>query len=267
MKSLKCVTKIEKYQAIIEGQPVNVNDMRQLYDCSIFVQGAQLAKTTQFVCDLSDEKDYECQTLILDAYDLPVRTTRTSQELLADFEQQTKTSQKAIKESICAVMKVKKNKFPFINHDCLLMKLSGSARRNTSMVGLTYLDNLTRCSCGAESALLTFHNGLEIIIPITYRTIKVNVANAVEYDCIFHQHESLLAQDSLSLTFMKDWTGSYCRLLTDVHKAACKHYNLKVYYLYRYRASSYEMFKEMKLVESVLEYEEFLVDESFSSRG
>ncbi|AQP53082.1 hypothetical protein CBF34_02785 [Vagococcus penaei] len=230
---LECYSDVEKenlYQRVLYGDIVEYFNLMPLIECAIIKNGAVLSGDTIMAIDLTSNAiatDY--QTLIINRVGCPILTHKSSQVLLKEFDQTCSLNHNSIRKIIHLLYNRKFRKFPYMKVGTLFMLTDGGVRKNTTLINLTYLDNVT--SRARDLPFLTFSNHLEITVPLTYPTIKKRVWQTVKLYTVFFTHELHSLDEEYPHLIFKGWEGSYIidqrnRFIQLVQKLTLKEFQL-----------------------------------------
>lgn len=246
------MNKKNMFLKLLQEEPLTIEQYADLLACSNTVNGVSISKDTVYVCDLSEFPQTRFNAIVVDLDGVPKRTVRTTHELLDEFSQHSLVSYQVIKKSVLAVLKMRIYKFPYLDLETLFMTLDGSAKRNTSIINLTLLDNVLTYS--HNMSLLTFCNDLELILPISLRALLRRIEVAARCYFVFYHHELAPRAQLCEIHFIDHWRGHWFKQANTHFSEYYRDVDFKSFYLERFLAQGYEQIKDLAEITSYREY-------------
>ena len=217
------IKQTEQFETLIREQALTLEALAlACLDCSVHKRNADITSDVYLVIDLS-RYDTEHKTLILSRGHLPVVTDKTTLELkkasLAPYEEVNKIAQDTFTDYYG-----NHKKAPSFNADNLFLPLEGDIRKTSSYLNLAMIDTVGQTK--QHDPIISFCNGLEVILPFTYRCIKDNCENALTF--YLQYHVTLSHKNPLSVHHIPgvaNWSGKYARQHPEILQFVLKHHD------------------------------------------
>ena len=217
------IKQTEQFETLIREEALTLEALAlACLECSVHKRNAEITSDVYMVIDLS-RYDTCHKTLILCRHHLPVVTDKTTIELkkasLSPYEEANKIAQNTFTEYYGS-----HNKAPSFNADNLFIPLEGDIRKTCTYINLALVDTVGQTK--QHAPVISFCNGLEVILPFTYRCIKANCEEALKYYLQYHVTLSHKLPTSVHhMPNITNWSGKYASQHPELLHVVLQHHD------------------------------------------